>query len=76
LFAKVGDIIGEKNLEEVPGARDGVMTPSDARAEFDKLTTDPYYMTSAPKDKPKNQEYHEQLLQKGTKLLELAVAST
>ncbi len=75
LFAKVGDIIGEKNLTDTPGATDGVMTPADARVEFNKLTTDPYYMTSAPKDKPKNQEYHEELLRKGTKLLELAVGA-
>lgn len=72
LFAAMGDIIGEKNLEEVPGAKDGVMTPADAMSEYNKLTKDPYYLTASPPDKPKNQQYHDEIIQKGAKLLVLA----
>ena len=76
LFDRVADIIGEKGLKEVPGAPSGVMTPADARTAFNELTKDPYYMTASPKDKPKNQQYHDELIQKGVKLITLSKAGT
>lgn len=74
-LAAVGEVIAEKGLEQKPADASGEITPADARSEFNKLTSDPYYMTSSPPGKPVNVAYHDELIQKGTKLLEIATAT-
>lgn len=67
----MGEMIGEdKGLKGTP-LQEG-FTPADATAKANELMRDPYYMTSRPKDKPMNKEYHEELVQKVKALFEMA----
>lgn len=67
-LALVGEAISETPLGQKPADTTGAMTPADAMTEINKIMTDPYYLTASPKDKPRNQAYHEELVQKVNKL--------
>jgi len=71
LLGKIAERFGEKGLAEMPAAATGEITPADAMAKFNELSADPYYMTASPKDKPKNQQYHDDLVRKGVALIAL-----
>ncbi len=73
-LAAVGKVIAEKPPTIKGADPSGVLIPADARSEFNKLTSDPYYMTSSPPGKPVNVAYHDELLEKGTRLLEIVMA--
>lgn len=69
LLAKAGAVIAEKKPGEEPIPA-GELTPADLQIEINKIMADPYYVTSRPKDKPFNQAYHEDLVEKVRKLFE------
>lgn len=71
MLTKIGEMISEdKGLEGTP-AQEG-FTPGDARAKANEIMKDPYYVTDRPKDKPANKQYHDELVEKVKKLLEIA----
>ncbi len=72
MLAKAGEVIAEKPMGQKPADTTGELTPGDAMSKFNELAKDPYYMSASPKDKPMNQQYHDELVQKGVKLIELA----
>jgi len=74
-LAAIGAAIAETPLGQKPAEPTGAMTPADAKSEFNKLASDPYYITSSPPGKPKNIVYHDELIEKGTKLLEIVTAT-
>jgi translation initiation factor 6 (eIF-6) len=75
LLGKMAErLVSEKGLTGSPERTDGQLTPADAMTKFHELTTDPYYMTATPKDKTRNQQYHDELVQKGEGLMKLATA--
>ena len=75
LLGKMAEkLVSEKGLTGIPAPTDGQMTPGDAMSKFNELTSDPYYMTASPKDKTRNQAYHDELVKKGEELMKLATA--
>ncbi len=72
LLGKIAERFGEGGLGVPPTPGTGELTPDSAMAKFNELTKDPYYMTASPKDKPRNQAYHDELIQKGAALMTLA----
>lgn len=44
------------------------MNADEIQAEIFKVETDPYFMTHSPKDRPRNLQYHESLLERRDKL--------
>lgn len=72
-LGKIGEMISEDSgLKGAPSVEG--FTPADARAKANELMSDPYYVTDRPKDKPANKAYHDELVEKVKKLLEVANA--
>ena len=63
----------EGGLENIPLANDGELTPAAAIEERSKIMRDPYYTSEQPQGKPRNKEYHDELVAKAMKLTELSV---
>ena len=75
LLGKMAEkLVAEKGLTIEPTVTDGSLTPANAMEKFNELTKDPYYLTASPQDKPRNLAYHEELVRKGTALMELATS--
>ena len=70
-LAAVGEAIAETPLGQKPADTTGVMTPAETMTEINKIMTDPYYLTATPKDKQRNQAYHDELVQKVNTLFQL-----
>lgn len=69
-LAKIGDLIGEDTgLKGAPSTTG--FTPSDAMAKINEIMKDPYYVTDTPKDKMRNKEYHDQLIEQVKRLFEV-----
>ncbi len=71
-LGKIAEKFSEGGLSQKAADATGEITPAGAMTEYNKLIKDPYYMTASPKDKPKNQAYHDELNEKGAKLIHLA----
>ncbi len=74
LLASIGAIISEKGGLHGTPAPAGTMTPVEAKSEIDKTMRDPYYTNVMPEGKPRNQAYHDQLVNKVAELTKLATA--
>ena len=72
LLGKIAEKFSEGGLSQVAVDATGEMTPANAMDEYNKLIKDPYYMTASPEGKPKNQQYHDELNEKGAMLISLA----
>ncbi len=72
MLAKAGEVISEKGLGEKPADTTGELTPADAMTEANKVMTDPYYVSDTPSGKPRNKQYHDELVQKVARLMEMA----
>lgn len=71
MLAKMGEMISEDpGLKGTPAVEG--FTPADAREKANEIMNDPYYVTDRPKDKPANKQYHDELVEKVKKYLEVA----
>lgn len=72
-LAKIGEMIGEdKGLKGTPS--ESGFTPADAMAKINEIMKDPYYVTDTPKDKPRNKQYHDELIEQVRRLFEVKTA--
>lgn len=69
-LAKIGSMISEDpGLKGTPSETG--FTPADAMTKINEIMKDPYYVTDTPKDKPRNKEYHDQLIEQVKRLFEV-----
>lgn len=73
LLGAIASKFDEKTLGIEPDPTSSELTPDTAMAKFNELTKDPYYLTDQPKDKPANKAYHDELIEKGKRLIEISV---
>lgn len=71
LLGKIAEKFTEGGLTEAAAAATGELTPTAAQEEINKLMADPYYVSATPKDKPRNQALHDQLVAKVQSLFEV-----
>ena len=71
LLGKIAARFGEDILKVPADPTGGELTPDAAMTEINKIMTDPYYVSSQPKDKPRNVAYHEELVAKVASLFEI-----
>lgn len=76
LLGKIAAKFGEDVLKTPPDPTSGELTPDAAMTEINKIMTDPYYISSQPKDKPRNQAYHDELIAKVQSLFEIRAKET
>ena len=72
LLGKIAEKFSEGGLSQKAADATGEITPADANAEINKIQSDPYYLIASPKDKPRNQQYHDELIQKVARLTLIA----
>ena len=70
-LAKIGEMISEDpGLKGTPPSSTG-LTPANAQEKINEIMKDPYYVTDTPTDKPRNKEYHDQLVEQVKRLFEV-----
>lgn len=72
-LAKIGEMIGEDKGLKGTVAESG-FTPADARAQAKEIMADPYYGSEHPVGKERNVARHQELIEKVTRLFEIANA--